>query len=219
MIISFSGIDSSGKSTQIKLLEKVFDKHGVKYRTKWGKVRGTPGIVFLKKIFRKDKFLDDEEKKIYRQKVYDSNFKRKLLLNLSLIDFALYFGIYYRILSCFYKYLICDRYIWDSYIEVQNEFSGIDLNKNLIWWFAKLIIPKPKYSFIFVIPAEVSLKRDIEKMDPTLEILDAKKKKIALYECLIKEFKWNYVINGMDPKEDIHNKIKEILQIDYQSHD
>lgn len=214
MIISFSGIDSSGKSTQIRLLEDYFNNNQIKYVKRWGKIRGTPGIVFLKRLVRNDKKMSKEGQKEYREKIYSNSFKQKLLINLALLDFILYFGFYYRILNLFNRYIICDRYIWDSYIEVKTEFNLVKIDKNLLWIVSKFIVPKPKYSFIFVIPAEVSLERDYNKQDPSIDNIELKKSKIQLYEKLIDDGKWNNIISGMDSISFIHAKIKEILKID-----
>ena len=37
MIVSFSGIDSAGKTTQIELLMQYFEKHNIKAKKVWGK--------------------------------------------------------------------------------------------------------------------------------------------------------------------------------------
>ena len=63
MIIAFSGIDSSGKTTQIDLFEKTCK--GMKLRVKkiWGKGRGTPGVMLIKGIVRGDRRMSPDEKK------------------------------------------------------------------------------------------------------------------------------------------------------------
>lgn len=55
MIVSFSGIDSAGKTTQIDLLYKYFEEHHIKAKKIWSKARGTPGVLLLKQLVRRDK--------------------------------------------------------------------------------------------------------------------------------------------------------------------
>ena len=116
MIVSFSGIDSSGKTTQLKLLVKYCDENDIKCRWIWGKARGTPGVEYLKKIFRRDKYMTIDKKMEYRELFYKSSIKRKILLTISLLDLCWYFGIYYNILKYKYQILILDRFVWDTYI-------------------------------------------------------------------------------------------------------
>lgn len=219
MIISFSGIDSAGKSTQIRLLEHYLNNKGIKYIKKWGKIRGTPGIILLKSLVRKDKHMTHNNQKEYRNAVYSSRLKQHVLFYLSIIDFIFYFGFYYRLINLFYRFVICDRYLWDSYIEAKTEFTLIDIDRSLLWKLAKIIVPKPRHSFILTIPPEVSKQRDICKKDPTIDGIEMKILKIRLYNNLINQNRWNHVLDGMLSIEEIHARIKEILKIDNQGND
>ena len=125
MVVSFSGIDGAGKTTQITLLEQYCTKNRIQYTKKWSKARGTPGIMFLKNIVRRDKKMDTQGQLEYREKVYKTGWKRKFLLTVSLLDLCWYWGIYFRVLRKKCPLLILDRYIWDTYVEVSTEF-GID---------------------------------------------------------------------------------------------
>jgi thymidylate kinase len=48
MIVAFSGIDSSGKTTQIDLFEKYCKDNKICLGKIWGKGRGTPASCSLK---------------------------------------------------------------------------------------------------------------------------------------------------------------------------
>ena len=214
MIVNFRGIDSSEKSTQIELLNRYKKKNNIKVRKVWGKARGTPGVVFIKNLLRNDKNMSFEEKMEYRQEVFNNTKKKKLLLFASLLDLCWYFGIYYRILNIFNQVLICDRYIWDTYIEVKNEFIGVDIDKWFIWKLALFLTPKPNKSLMFVIPAEESISSDIQKKDLTVDSLELKNNKINLYMDLVKQGKWITVIDGLQPIEEIHKKVLEVIGLE-----
>lgn len=214
MIVSFSGIDSSGKSTQIEFLYNYYIKRNIKVRKIWGKARGTPGVIFVKKLIRKDKNMSIQEKLDYRNQILKSTKNKKILILISILDLCWYFGIYYRILNVFNKILICDRYIWDTYIELKSEFQDIDIDKWIIWKFVILISPKPKESLVFIIPAEESIKRDIQKNDLIVDDLELKNRKISLYMELIKQGKWTTVLNGLKSIEEIHNNVLEVAGLE-----
>ena len=63
MIVSFSGIDSAGKTTQIELLSEYCVRNPIRCRKVWSKARGTPGVLLLKELVRKDKKMDALEKR------------------------------------------------------------------------------------------------------------------------------------------------------------
>ena len=213
MIVSFSGIDSAGKTTQIELLHQYCLDHRIRIKKVWSKARGTPGVLFLKELVRRDQHMDTEDKAEYRAEVFANPRKKKLLLVASLLDLLWYWGIYYRLLNVFYKIVLCDRYIWDSLVEMRSDFRGIDFENMLLWKLVKAVTPKPKHSFMFIIPAEVSIARDIAKHDPTVDDIELKKEKIAHYLELRDAGKWNHVIDGLRPIEDIHEEIKTTLGV------
>lgn len=209
---TFSGIDSSGKTTQIELLLDLCKKLNIDAHYIWGKGRGTPGVLWLKEVFRRDKKMDAEEKKEYREAVYQSKKKKFLLLTASILDLWWYWGIYYRYLNKKHQLLICDRYIWDTYIDFKTEFAEFSFEKWFIWKITEAIVPKPVHSFLFFISAEESFRRDVEKNDQDRDELDRKVAKVEKYKELIAKRKWDTVIDGMKTREDIFNIVKKNIR-------
>ncbi len=214
MIVSFSGIDSSGKSTQIQLLYDYCLRHNIKVKKIWGKARGTPGVLFLKELVRRDKGMPLDVKLKYREQIYSDSKKKKLLLFASLLDLCWYFGIYYRLLNLFNDVVICDRYVWDTYVEVKNEFRDIAIDSWLLWKLFVLVSPKPDISIMLVIPAEESIRRDLEKEDLTVDSLEMKNNKIALYMDLVKKRKWTTMLDGMNDRLMIHQQVLEEISFE-----
>lgn len=213
MIVSFSGIDSAGKTTQIEMLLRYCDENNIRAKRLWGKARGTPGVEFLKSLVRRDRKMSKEEKQEYRAEFFQNMKKKRFLLIMSLLDLLWYFGIYYRIESLFHKVTILDRYVWDTYIEVSTEFTGIPFENWLLWKMVVWLSPKPRHSFLFVIPAEESLRRDIQKNDLTVDALELKQAKIDLYMQLKDEEKWTHVMDGMKSREELHQSVLKLLGI------
>lgn len=213
MIVSFSGIDSAGKTTQIELLIEYCKERNIRVTYLWGKARGTPGVEFLKSLVRQDRKLSHAQKMEYRAAFFQNTKKKRFLLIMSLLDLVWYFGIYYRIVSLFHKITILDRYVWDTFIEVKTEFIGIDFENWLLWKLVLWISPKPKHSFLFVIPAEESVRRDIQKGDNTMDSIELKKQKIQFYMNLIDEGKWEHIMDGMKSREELHQSVLEFLGI------
>jgi len=214
MIISFSGIDSAGKTTQIELLSACCIKQGLSVRRIWSKARGTPGVMLLKKILRRDKSFDDKQKEEYRKALYSNSKKEKLLYTVSMLDLCWYWDFYYRILGIRYNFLICDRYLWDTYIEIKNDFTHIDIDHSFLWNLVKKLSPKPRHSFVFIIPAEISLERDKRKDADGIETLEKKQKKINMYLSCINNACWSNVMDGTKPINDICNEVKSVLKME-----
>lgn len=214
MIISFSGIDSAGKTTQIELLCQYCDENGIKYKKVWSKARGTPGVVWLKELVRKDKKMNEKEKAEYRAAVFNNSKKKMLLYIASMIDLCWYWGVYYRILNMTNKLVICDRYLWDTYVEIkEKEFSTIDIDNSFFWRLVKMITPIPKKSFVFIIPPEESLRRDRCKNAAGIESIEIKQKKIDCYMNCIENNCWTNVMDGMRSVDELYADVLKIIGI------
>lgn len=216
MVISFSGIDSAGKSTQIALLKEYCDERGIRCMVKWSKARATPMVEFIKRVIRRDKRMNHEDKLKNREKIYANSKKKTLLLFASLFELCFYWGIYFRILKLRYDCLILDRYIWDSCAEISTDFQGIDFQRWHLWRLLVKVAMKPDRSVLLIVPLEVSLARDIAKTDVSVDnpaVIDSiarKTEKINTYMKLKSAGKWTNVFDGTKPIDDIQEEIRTL---------
>jgi thymidylate kinase len=208
-IISFSGIDGSGKGTQINLIETYLRNNNIRYITIWARGSWTPGMELLKKIVRQDRGFSEEQKAEYRKEARTNPKKQKLILILSILDLFWFFGLYYRLISLSGKVLICDRYIWDTVVDFRVNFSRYKFEKWFLWKLLIKLVPTPNPSFVFVITAEHSIKRGLLKQEAHMEDIDTKTLKSIEYNNLIRECKWSKVIDGNLESNIIHEQVKE----------
>lgn len=210
-MISFSGIDCSGKSTQIDLLCKELEKAGKKYAVVWSRGGYTPGIQFLKKLInRGNKEMTKEERLAYSAEVNKSSKKRKLLFTLSLMDLWFYYSIALRFKNIG-KTVICDRYIWDTYIDFKMKYPEYNFEKGFWWRLTLKTMLKPKPAFVLFIPAEESMRRSDLKEEPFPEPIEVRDERIQRYVKEMENNRWSCVIDATKSIEEVFADIKEKL--------
>ncbi len=210
-MISFSGIDCSGKSTQIELMCNELNKLNVSFKVVWSRGGYTPFINFIKRLFRKNKSKNREDIIGYSHKVNNNEAKRRILYIFSLIDLWLYYSVVLRIRSIFVKELICDRYIWDTYIDFRLKYPDYNIDKSFWWRLVLKTMIKPKVSFLLKIPAEVSMYRSTLKDEPFPENIDIRETRIEMYFEESNKNRWDYIIDANKSIGDVHEEIMNVL--------
>ena len=195
--VTFEGIDSSGKTTQIDLLKKEFaNRRDVVFTS-------NPGETQLGKELRKIllhkvdlKLSEVNEMFLFFTGIHD-NYEKIILPAISQN-----------------KAVLCDRY-YDSTIAYQGFGRHLDINK-----IFKLVevasLPEPKLTFLFRIDLEVFLERSVQKSSKD-KIESSKsqfyKNVIEGYDELSKIYKARYVVlDGSRPIEDLNNEVKQVLK-------
>lgn len=210
-MISFSGIDCCGKSTQIDLLCKDLEKQGKKYQVIWSRGGYTPGIERVKMLLRGGSSASKEEKISYSEQVNSNSKKRKLLFVASLMDLWFYYSVSLRLKEWFGTTVICDRYIWDTYIDFKIKYPDYDFERGFWWRLTLKTMLKPKASFCMFIPAEESMRRSSLKEEPFPESVEARRERIDWYVRERENNRWQYVIDATKSIEEVYSAIVERL--------
>jgi thymidylate kinase len=206
-MIAFSGIDCSGKSTQIDLLCREFEKKNIKYEVIWSRGGYTPIIRFIKNLVRDKQSVTREERIAYSDSISNNSFKKGILFVASLIDLWFYYSVVFRIKELFGTTVVCDRYLWDTYIDYVIKYPGYTHNNGTWWHLMSKTIMKPKVSFIFTLSAEESMIRSTLKEEPFPETVDQRQKRIELYMDEIDNHRWQYVIDASVPINDVFMQV------------
>lgn len=212
-MISFSGIDCSGKSTQIDLLCKEFEKQNKSYEVIWSRGGYTPGIEKLKKLLRGGRPATKEERVAYSRQISGNSKKKKLLFIAALIDLWFYYSIALRIKDK-KKVIICDRYIWDTYIDFKMKYPEYDFERGFWWRLTLKTMLKPQASFCLFIPAEESMRRSSLKDEPFPEDVNTRQQRIDMYVKELKNNRWQHVIDASQSIEQVFDNIKEKLNFE-----
>ena len=211
-MISFSGIDCSGKSTQIDLLVKELEEKGKKCEVIWSRGGYTPGMDLINMILRSGKVTTKEERLEQSAKVNENPQKRKLLFLLSLMDLWRFYTFSLRIKGIG-KEIICDRYIWDTYIDFKMKYPEYDFENGFWWKLTLKTMVKPKPSFCLFIPAEMSMYRSTLKDEPFPESIEVRQERIDWYMRELKNKRWQYEIDATKSIDEVYAQIRSRITI------
>lgn len=211
-MISFSGVDCSGKSTQINLLCKELEDRKIKHQVIWSRGGYTPGIEFVKKLLRRGKEISKEERIRYSEQTNSNSSKRKLLFTVSLIDLWFYYSIVLRLKEAFGTLIICDRYIWDTYIDFKMKYPEYEFEKGFWWKLTLKTMLKPSPSLCFFVSAEESMRRSGLKDEPFPEPIEVRKERINYYLNELKNKRWQYQIDAMVSPEKVYEQMMELIK-------
>lgn len=209
-LVAFSGLDGAGKSTQIELLVLALRERGIEPKIIWSRVGYTPAFNMAKKLLRIafswSKALPPSGSSVQRTRMLGRPHIRRIWIAIALLDLMVKYGIQLRWLRWCSRVVICDRYLWDTLVDLEVNQGEASVRKLLLWRVLEWVSPRPDVAFCFVIPVEESLRRSDLKGEPFRDSPEVLLQRLERYRAIAQQASWN-VINGIENRSDIAKRV------------
>lgn len=218
LLITFSGLDGAGKSTQIEWLKNDLQQRGYVTRIVWARGGYTPGMEGLKRLARRllRRKLPPSGHSAQRTQTFSISWVRRLWLSLAILDLTWLYSVRLRWWKRHGQAVICDRYVWDTLIDFRLNFPREGVER---WWLWRLLMrsmPKPDAAFVILIPVEESLRRSDLKGEPFRDSSTMLTKRLEYYRDLSKSVSWR-VLDGNQPVPHLSSCILAYIWSDFNA--
>lgn len=210
VLICFTGMDGTGKTTLSKELVELLNKKGIKCKYVYAKLDSfvlKPFILFGEWMFLqgKDAFKNySEYSDIKRKAIKRHFFLSSFYLRILLFDYSLQLFFKVKLPLIFGKSIVCDRYIYDTAItnlSVDMNYSKdetISLINNLLRFF-----PEPNITFLIDVPEEIAYQRKNDT--PSIIYLKERRK---MYLDVGKEYGM-VILDGSKNLDELKNMVQK----------
>ena len=206
MFAAFSGLDGSGKTKHIEKLQNVFRACEVKSNYVWNRAGSLPIASSALKIARFFKFRVQINRKNSSSDKTNNLPKNGLTIKvwriINSIDLILFYFFKINIPLILGKVIICDRYVYDSIIDL--EYIGKSDNFNrIIYKMLKFLAPIPNIQFFLDLNPNIILQRGCE--EPKIELAN----KYIYYRKMMAHTN-AIIVDNSRPFDEVSEKISNI---------
>lgn len=214
MIISISGIDCAGKSTQIALLKErvTLQKARKSAVIIWYRPGYSQTVDRLRSLVRRrmPRILPTSADIKRRRNAFGRRGVSEAWIIMALVDCFFQYAVRVRWLSWCGRTVICDRYTWDALIDLDLRFPGMNSWLRRILCGVLKLCPQPKHSILLMIsPGEIEA-RAKKKNEPFPDSESVRSERIKRYMELADSGRL-LVIDGTANPGDVNDQILRIL--------
>ena len=213
MIISLSGIDCAGKSTQLDCLEQALTERGHSVRRVWFRPGYSPLMDNLRAALRKARpgSLPSASAPKARAQAFSRPGVSQAWVAMAVVDTLMNLAGHVRWLSLRGETVLCDRYIEDALVDLSLRFPGLVEPEGRLRKALVSACPKPDMAFLLSLSQEEVARRAAIKAEPFEDAPEVRRARYKTYMQLAKAGHFR-VIDAEAPIDDVTRSLLDALR-------
>ena len=213
-LITLSGVDCSGKTTQLELLAESCTDAGHRVKQVWFRPGYSQEMDLLRKVVRKasPSTLPRHTKSKAREQVFAKSGVSESWVAMALLDSFLQCACKVRIYLAQGYTVICDRFLKDAELDLLLRFPNLQSIYKPSMWALRALAPTPDHAILLNLPYELLDARIVAKNEPFPDTEEVRIKRWQAYQDFSKTSQFE-VVDASQTIDKVHSDIKTRLGI------
>lgn len=213
MIISLSGIDCAGKSTQLDRLEVALTERGHRVQRVWFRPGYSPVMDGLRARLRRARpgSLPSASAPAARAQAFSRAGVQEAWVVMAVLDTLINLAGHVRWLSLKGVTVLCDRYIEDAMVDLSLRFPSVVTSEGALRRALVSACPTPDMAFLLMLSREEVARRAAIKAEPFEDAPEVRRARYEAYETLAQRGRFN-VIDAEAPVEQVTRALLDALR-------
>lgn len=207
-----SGVDGSGKTTQLALLERDLLSRGLRVERVWYRPGYSRIADWLRLTVRKIRptALPPPGPNAERDRSFASHRVRAAWMLCAQLDALVQFGIVVRWKRFVSRVVLCDRYLLDSEIDLAWRFGEKFDSRSRLWRAVTTVAPTPNVSVVLWVDEDTAEERLANKREPFPDDKEGRAYRRKRYEEGLAELR-AVRVDGSGSPEEVHGRVNATL--------
>lgn len=207
-LVTFSGIDCSGKSTQIQLLADALRARGERPSLVWFRPGYGPEVDALRAAVRRLRpgALPKPKDVAGRERAFARPSVRRAWIGLATVDTLLQYALKVRAMVIQGRTVICDRYVADAMLDLRLRFTESAATVTAVGSALAIACPRPSAALLLLLSHEEMLRRMEQKREPFPDSPKVRDRRFEAYSGLAREPSFT-VVNAERSISCVHDEI------------
>lgn len=213
MLIAISGIDCAGKSTQIELLRRHFERRGRAVETLWHRPGYSPALDAARALIRRLRpaALPTAERPAERARAFARPGVAEAWVAAALADTLVCYAVRVRTLLARGRVVLCDRYLEDAALDFELRFPHLAAAARRGLRAVRVLSPVPDAAFLLTLERAEMARRMAAKDEPFPDPPAVREARYRAYREIAAAGKL-IPIDATPPADVVHRRILERLE-------